>query len=426
MKIVLVNVRYSPNLGDGVIAECLEDGLKTRLPGAQVIHCDLAGRKSYGGGRRSFRSFAMRVLPALPNALRSRLAGVGLEYLVRRRLLPHYAAQMDDADAVIFGGGQLLADADLNFPMKIAGAAAQARQQKTPIAIFAVGVGRRWSYEGANLFKEAFGGYELFLASVRDPLSAKRWRRHFAGAGITSPGQCVDPGLLAQKTYGDSARPEAGPGSRPTIGLCITNPKTLNAHSDQPEDGDPFAADHFLAIATSLIEKDFAVRIFTNGAPDDERIANDCYAGLVKKGYGEDRVSLAPQSLTPAELVRVITLCNAVVSHRLHTHIVAFSYQIPIIGLSLNMKLDQFFEMSGRSEFLLRETQFNPDVVAERVETALSSPQSPETYSALVARAESDLDNLVKALTVYKKTDPDEQKNDAAENDKDGNAQSAA
>ena len=37
MKIALLNVKFSPNLGDGLLCECLERELAVALPGADGV-----------------------------------------------------------------------------------------------------------------------------------------------------------------------------------------------------------------------------------------------------------------------------------------------------------------------------------------------------------------------------------------------------
>jgi hypothetical protein len=50
-RIALLNVKYSPNLGDGLLSECLEAELahtfQAIAPGTQVFSIDLAGRRAY-------------------------------------------------------------------------------------------------------------------------------------------------------------------------------------------------------------------------------------------------------------------------------------------------------------------------------------------------------------------------------------------
>ena len=55
------------------------------------------------------------------------MGGLGVGGHVRKRVA--------GCDAVVLGGGNLLTDADLNFPMKIAGALRQAAALRLPVAV---------------------------------------------------------------------------------------------------------------------------------------------------------------------------------------------------------------------------------------------------------------------------------------------------
>ena len=46
MKILVFNVKYSENLGDGLLADCIEETL--RAEGGEVETLDLAGRTAVG------------------------------------------------------------------------------------------------------------------------------------------------------------------------------------------------------------------------------------------------------------------------------------------------------------------------------------------------------------------------------------------
>src|ERR1700744_2459725 len=65
----LFNVKYSPNLGDGLIAECLERGLAAMGGGDDVLSIDLAGRVRYGQ-RFAGRAQIISILDRMPKALR--------------------------------------------------------------------------------------------------------------------------------------------------------------------------------------------------------------------------------------------------------------------------------------------------------------------------------------------------------------------
>ena len=103
MKIALLNVKFSPNLGDGLLSECLERELARALPGAQVVAIDLAGRSAYHGHRRSRRGRVIALLEALPRWARGYAVRVALTLLVHFRLRRHVRERLIGCDAVAAG-----------------------------------------------------------------------------------------------------------------------------------------------------------------------------------------------------------------------------------------------------------------------------------------------------------------------------------
>ena len=190
-RIALLNVKYSPNLGDGLLSECLEAELARSFagiaPGTQVFSIDLAGRRAYPPIAPSQRARMIALLEALPGALRKHVTKLALTALVRVRLGRHVRARLAGCDAVVLGGGNLLTDADLNFPMKIAGALAQAAALHLPVAVYGVGANRQWSDEGRRLFGRALAQARLSHATVRDARSQAAWRDLLVPQGVRPP-----------------------------------------------------------------------------------------------------------------------------------------------------------------------------------------------------------------------------------------------
>ncbi|MFZ5618061.1 MAG: polysaccharide pyruvyl transferase family protein [Pseudomonadota bacterium] len=399
MKVVLVNVKFSPNLGDGVIAECLEDGLRSRIADIEIANCDLAGRTRFGPGSAMARTIALSALHSLSDGVKKAAYEPLLAAFVRRRLMPVYAKTIDSADAVVFGGGQLLEDADLNFPMKVAAAAGVARERDIPMAVFAVGVGRTWSERGAALFNEAFAGAELAAASVRDQLSQTRWRRHFSKTDVEDAQIAFDPGLLARKTYGAVSDEERTGRNRPKIGLCVTHPTTLRTHYDG---GDAPSAEadteFFRSLARDLAARGMEIVLFTNGAPDDRAFLRRCFPATVLAGFDKDQIALAPESRRPSDLVAIIRDCDGVIAHRLHANIIAYSYAIPHVGLAMNSKLSEFFALTGRPDFAVGPEQFKADIVGDKMASALNAPIETDQHAAILRKADADLDALADSI----------------------------
>ncbi len=404
MKIVLVNAKFGADLEDGVAAECLEYGLRQRLPEIDIVNCDLAGRQNFGRNTDGLRSLAGR-LPTVTPALKNNSVYIHiLAALVRARLLPHYDKTINGADIALFGGGQILADINLDNPMKVAAAASIVRNRNVPIAIHAVGVGANWSEAGAALYKEAFAGADIIWASVRDALSDRRWRRHFDANDLPPPRISLDPAMLAVKTYGETNTGPAPRRNRPMIGLNVTRPSALIAQADigGAEQIAP-DAEFYRRCAEAILAKDCDVLLFTNGAPGDESYLRRCFPQPYLARFSDQQIQVAPQSRTPKDLVALIRNCDGVVSHRLNVCIIAYSCRVPHVGLSLNAELDSFFEVIDRRDFVLGPDNVQPDDIASAIARAGEASIDNNAHAAIVARVESEFDALATQLS---KVDP--------------------
>ncbi|HUD27866.1 MAG TPA: polysaccharide pyruvyl transferase family protein, partial [Novosphingobium sp.] len=226
-RLRLFNVKYSPNLGDGLLSECLEQALVDLGAHPDTQSIDLAARSSFGTASRS-RSAQMRLLEALPAKVRQLAVRVPLAVETRRRWRPHYRASLVETDAMVIGGGNLLADIDLNFPTKIAIAIQEAALRQIPVYIYGCGVSRHWSRRGQDLLRSALDLGMVKRVFVRDEPSRLAWNNVF-GAGSGLPAQIVrDPGLLAMERYRIACRPATD--RRPMIGLNVTSQLALRYH----------------------------------------------------------------------------------------------------------------------------------------------------------------------------------------------------
>ena len=76
---VVFNVKYSPNLGDGLIAEAIEGALGQAGGGVSAQTFDLAGRHAWGQVATRHRRAKLAVLGALPAAARREVTALGLK-----------------------------------------------------------------------------------------------------------------------------------------------------------------------------------------------------------------------------------------------------------------------------------------------------------------------------------------------------------
>lgn len=379
-RIVLLNVKYSPNLGDGLLNECLERELARALSGSKVVSVDLAGRNSYPSGHGRMRGIALALLEQLPTGLRRFTTWTMLRLFLALQLQRHYRDGLEGAEAVVVGGGNLLTDADLNFPMKIAGALAQANRLGLPVAIYAAGVSSHWSRRGLRIFTQALKQARPIWASVRDAASQRAWQKHFTGQAIRPPHLSVDPGILASCHYPESLRQ---PGAR-KVGVCITDPLAVRYHS-----GPAYSAnlEHWYPAALrSLVEHGFEVVLFTNGSPEDREYLHRRLHPWVR--YAKGPVVLGRSFDTPADLTALVSGCDAIVGHRMHACIAAHSFGVPSVGLRWDEKLDSFFQLAGRTKHMLDPAEVAAEELGARTAAAIADRFDA---SFLIARARAEI-----------------------------------
>lgn len=347
MKLTLLNVKYSQNLGDGIIAECLEHALKASPDVSEVRSCDLAGRKRFDGRSNRLRQVTRSLLDRLPHSLRRTLSIAILKQMVSSKLRAHYARELRDTDIAIIGGGQLIADAELNFPLKLYEATQAARDAHAEIAIYGVGVGHSFSRRGFGLFRAAFE-QGLTNVQLRDERSAKRWQERFGG---NRAGQVWDPGLLSRQVYGRPYRPQQ---LRKRMGIGITHPSTLDLHADRKTERMSRSdwVSFYRSLIAYFIARGWTVELFTNGAWSDHIFARKVLKAALADA-ADASVTLAEHPRTPKALAHQIASYDTIVAHRLHASVVAYAYGIPHVGLGWDSKMEGFFEATGRERFLI-------------------------------------------------------------------------
>ena len=400
-RIALLNVKYSPNLGDGLLSECLEAELARTFqwiaPGTEVFSIDLAGRRAYPAIAPSRRAAVIAVLEALPATLRSLATRAALTVLVRLRLQRHVRARLAGCDAVVLGGGNLLTDADLNFPMKIAGALQQAAKLRLPVAVYGVGANRQWSATGKRLFGRALQSAKLAYAAVRDARSQSAWRDLLVPQGVRPAALSGDPGLLASCHF---PRPPL-PFDAPLAGLCVTAPMALRYHATGPEAGT--AADARITLdawygtaARALVEAGFRVALFTNGSPEDRDYLTAMGPAWILAAKGP--VTMTNPFADPAEMIRFIAGCQLIVAHRMHACIAAHSFAIPTIGLRWDVKLDSFFALAGRGTFIADTASLDGPALTALARKAASEGVDRAALEELIANTRRDIARMAAAL----------------------------
>lgn len=381
------NVKFSPNLGDGLLSECLEQALIEHGADPRTCSTDLAARTQYGDAMAG-RGAIMKVLDALPVPLRKLAVRVPLALHGQMKWRPHYAAALESADAVSLGGGNLLSDLDLNFPTKISLAFAEAHKRDVPMAIYACGVGSGWSKAGLRLARKAFAYPQVRAVFVRDEASKALFDGMFAEASGHHAQVVRDPGLLAARYFPAAPKQE---GARPVAGLNVMSHIAIRYHADNAPSLDQLT--HFyVEVARGLIAAGYEVRAFTNGSPEDVTYLEELRPHLQALGGAEDIAFLTQRD--PAELCAHISAFDVLVAYRMHAIIAGYSYGVPVIALKWDHKLDSFMQSVGLGDNLLDVAGTSAAECVERALKAHKEGLPQDKHAAVLAEAYADVGKL--------------------------------
>jgi polysaccharide pyruvyl transferase WcaK-like protein len=391
MKIVLAAVMHSPNLGDGLIADCLTTELRRQNEGLDMCWLDLAGRQTFAKPPKGARTLLLSLLNRLPQGISQHLATRLVRRQIRKRLEPLIPDRFGDATAVVIGGGQLLSDANLNFPLKISRVVYEAEQRNLPIALHSVGVAKTWSPRGLAVFADLLSSTKLCFVSVRDQASADNLRRHYETLGLNAPEIHVvpDPALIAGSL--DLPPPPADVAG--TIGLGVAHPAAIKTHTDQGAIGFRQSLSQYQSILAEFQTRQEPVTLFTNGAGEDEEMLDQLWTSLSSK----QNLFRMPRPQNPRELVAALKAMDTVVSHRLHACITAHAVATPAIGFRWDAKLDGYFARVGESGNLLNFDDKAQTITEHAV--ALKRAKKPAAIETQIPLVQSGAQLLLESLS---------------------------
>lgn len=370
-SITLCGETYSPNLGDGVIALALNYVLSQSLAECTIDFLDLSGRAGYEETLSARPSGAAMSLAMHRNLMaKSDLYGyisTSMKWWIASRR--HYRAVLEETmaetDLLIIGGGNLLMDNHLNFPLKIYFAVQAAEAQGVRVVFLSCGVGEYWSWIGRKLIGKSLRRKTVGHISVRDDQSMTNLCREFPKVQ-TPTDKIVDPGVFISDLYGVSP---ATTGRSAPIGLGVMHPFELKKRSDGHDFRMKMEQEFWTRLARSLIEEGYRVRIFTNGAMSDHSFAETVASEVPSDVRARNDVGqlLCRRPRHPRELVAQIRRFGGVVAYRLHANVVAYSLGVPGVGLIWDRKVKAWFKEADRERFALR-----PHVKPREVVEALS------------------------------------------------------
>ncbi|MCW5730235.1 MAG: polysaccharide pyruvyl transferase family protein [Alphaproteobacteria bacterium] len=386
--ILVCGERFSANVGDGAIAECLLHLLRQLAPGLLVSAVDMSGRLRYESfGRKRRRRLSVRLLRLVRRLRPLRRAASVLEWYLsgRRRLAERLEPLLPHAALMVIGGGQLLLDTELRFPLRIAAATGMASRAGIPTAFLGCGAAASFSPVGWRLLRRALAAPLTCHVSLRDRESLENVRRGFGDAIRVPLRLGADPAIFAAEVYGFRQRSDAQ-----AIGLGIMAPRLLRRRAGESA---PFTDETVLrfwvGLAGRLRDAGHRIELFCNGAPADR--------AFLARVAGQLGLPVPAPPRTATELAWRIAGFRAIVAHRLHANILALSLGVPAVGLIWDDKLRQFGRLAGRERFFVEPAEQTPETVAARLTEALATPPDEAALAELRRQVREDIAAMLEA-----------------------------
>ena len=355
-RIAIAGEIYSANMGDRAIHGGLIYLFKRLDPTIEIISIDISGRMSHTSASTSIH-FKQRL------ALLSTIPG--FRYPLMFLKIIHQQAKMlqrqaealrkvlTPSDMLVIGGGQMLMDDALNFPLKIAALTRQAQVLDLPYHFSACGVGQTWSRLGGGMLRRSLADAQTI--TLRDHLSQQRLSTL---APEVKSMVTLDPAIWAASVYPVQPVNRGG-----CIGLGVINPREGNLHF---EGGSRYSRRGWIALWLDLLRKLASVgpmvELFTTGSPADYAFAVELMDAAREQGHKQ--LSLAPLPDSPEAFVGSLCGYSVVVAARLHASILANAYQIPSVGLVWDQKVKSYYAETDQTDLCFSLTNLNTGDVA--------------------------------------------------------------
>jgi len=368
-RIVVAGEVYNQNVGDQAIHDCLGFLLQKQFPEAGIISLDTSGRLAPGG--LSARLTMQQRIALLQGKTRVQFPFQALNLFYQtakniRRSSVAWKPALENADLLVIGGGQLLMDDSLSFPLKLWGLSRTAASLNVACHFSGCGVGMAWSGVAKALFGRMLR--QAITVTVRDDLSRERLDQYLPHLQATVT---FDPAIWAGEVYSIHAvRAQTG-----RVALDVINPYEANLHlppEKRRAEGEWLQA--WLTLVRCLLDRGETFELYTTGSLADSGFASSLYDLVQQRGW--QGVSLAARPHQVADLLRIYQGCSLVVAPRLHASILANALGIGSVGLSWDQKVKAYYRLTERADTCFEITDIfdHPVEIAAAVSAQAREP----------------------------------------------------
>lgn len=350
-KIVFFGLYNELNYGDPILAKCTEWLCLQNRNYSNVSRIAI-DQLSYN----FFEKNLVRVISRIPlKDIRNRV----LLFLNYRNLKKVYQKELRQASIAVVVGGGLIKFRNQFFGASLAALLDVANDVDVPVVFNSVGVE---GYDGSwqcQFLKKMLQKKSLKYISTRDDLPLLS-EMYFNGCPQIPCKLTADSAVWASECYGVKKNENSS-----KIGIGVCRGKLFEDY------GYPIGSDELLTFYENLVihlKNIYDVEIFTNGLPQDNVFALELKNKLERLHLNV--VIKFPKN--PQDLVSIISSYKAIAAARLHACIVAYSLNIPAVGLVWNEKLRLWGKNIAAEDFFVSYDQIRVSYVVDKIFYSIS------------------------------------------------------
>ncbi len=345
LNIAFVGLYEEKNFGDPIIAKCTEFLFLSQINDAvnvSRLNLDPA---------RIHTSFIFKIKKKLVQIIHLKKLYKYIENERLKEIKSFYQQKLKNIDIIIFVGGGLIKFSTQYFGDSIFAIVMIAQERGIPVLFNSVGIeGYDSNNEKCQNLRKLLNMPIVKYISTRDDL--KTLNECYLTRKDLKAVLVADPAVWAADCYGVKVTKNSS-----IIGIGIARGKIFEDYNVN------FSSKElkhlYIQIIIQLINKGYLINIFTNGLESDSCFAKEVKNELLEIGL--DVNMQIPQ--TPQDLVKIISNYKAIITTRLHSCIVAYSLNIPAVGLVWNHKLSFFGKNIGAEKYYISVENFNSDYI---------------------------------------------------------------
>lgn len=316
---------------------------------------------------------------------------VPIRYLQRRdaALLAEAERVVRETDLVIFGGAPVFNYLYQNFYERTAIMLEIAQKYRKPVLFSAIGVESydEWN-PGCQYLKKTLNYDCVKQITTRDDLETLK--KYKARENLVV-GYAADPAVFSGKIF-EQFKSEKIPKK---IGIFILR---RNGFTDNQI---PFtkekAAELWMSLIHKLEERGYDYELLTSGYCEDEAFLE----WMIVK-YSIDIRKCVFHMNSPEKLVEKISSYEAIVSCRLHPAIIAFSLDVPSVGMVWNPKVKGFYRSIGYEDRVFEAEGVRAEDIVGKLEQIIKEGVN-KREEFLMSTYQSLFDGIAYALNIDRK-----------------------